>query len=59
MIRWKLLTGLAPMTQLAGLSDLVSGLSVRMETAMNELGERAAAAADLASSINRRGLDVG
>ena len=58
MIRWKLLTGLAPMAQLAGLSDLVSGLSVRMETAMNELGERAAAAAELASSINRRGLDV-
>ena len=58
MIRWKLLTGLAPMTQLAGLSDLVSGLSVRMETAMTELGERAAAAAELASSINRRGLDV-
>ncbi len=54
MIRW----GLAPMAQLAGLSDLVSGLSVRMETAMNELGERAAAAAELASSINRRGLDV-
>jgi len=58
MIRWKLLTGLAPMAQLAGLSDLVSGLSVRMEAAMNELGERAAAVAELASSINRRGLDV-
>jgi hypothetical protein len=38
------------------LSDLVSGLSVRMEAAMKELGERAAA--ELASSINRRGLDV-
>jgi hypothetical protein len=58
MIRWRLLTGLAPMTQLAGLSDLVSGLSVRMEMAVQELGERAAAAAELASSLNRRGLDV-
>lgn len=36
----------------------MSGLSVRMEAAMKELGERAAAAAELASSINRRGLDV-
>src|SRR6266704_3212419 len=56
MIRWKLLAGFAPMAQLDGLSDLVSGLSVRMEAALNELGERAAAAAELASSMNRRGL---
>src|SRR6266513_1126323 len=58
MIRWKLLAGFATVPQLDGLSDLVSGLSVRMEAAMKELGERAAAAAELASSINRRGLDV-
>lgn len=58
MIRWKLLAGFAPVPQLDGLSDLVSGLSVRMEAAMKELGERAAIAAELASSINRRGLDV-
>jgi hypothetical protein len=58
VIRWRLLTGLAPMSQLAGLSDLVSGLSVRMEMAVQELGERAAAAAELASSMNRSGLDV-
>lgn len=58
MIRWKLLAGIAPVPQLAGLSDLVSGLSVRMEAAMKELGERAAIAAELASSMNRRGLDV-
>ncbi len=56
IIRWKLLAGFAPMAQLDGLSDLVSGLSVRMEAALNELGERAAAAAELASSMNRRGL---
>jgi hypothetical protein len=59
MTRWKLWTGLAPMTQLDGLSNLVSGLSVRLELAVQELGERAAAAAELASSMNRRGLDVG
>ena len=58
MIRWKLSAGFATVPQLDGLSDLVSGLSVRMEAAMKELGERAAAAAELASSINRRGLDV-
>lgn len=56
MIRWKLLTGLTPLVQLAGLSDLVSGLSVRLEQAMKELGERAAVAAELASSENRRGM---
>jgi hypothetical protein len=56
MIRWRLLTGLTPLVQLAGLSDLVSGLSVRLEQAMKELGERAAAAAELASSMNRRGM---
>jgi len=58
MIRWKLLAGLAPVPQLDGLSNLVSGLSVRMEVAMRELGERAAAAAKLASSVNGRGLDA-
>ena len=57
-IRWKLLAGFAPVPQLDGLSNLVSGLSVRMEAAMKELGERAAAAAELASSMNRRGLDI-
>jgi hypothetical protein len=56
MIRWKLLTGMTPLAQLAGVSDLVSGLSVRLEQAMKELGERAAVAAELASSMNRRGM---
>jgi hypothetical protein len=58
LTRWKLLAGLAPAPQLHGLSDLVSGLSVRMEEALKELGERAAVAAELASSIDRRRLDV-
>jgi hypothetical protein len=59
MIRWKLLAGIAPMPQLHGLSDLVSGFSVRIEAALKELGERAAAATELASSMDRGGLDVG
>lgn len=59
IIRWRLLAGSAPVPQLHGLSDLVSGLSVRIEAALTELGERAAAAAELASSMNRRGLDAG
>jgi hypothetical protein len=58
MIRWRLSAGLAPMAQLDGLSALVGGLSVRMDAAMKELGERAAIAAELASSMNRRGLDI-
>jgi hypothetical protein len=56
MIRWRLLAGIVPLAQLANLSDLVSGLSVRLEQAMKELGERAAVAAELASSMNRRGM---
>ena len=53
-IRLTLLAGRAPMTQLAVLSDLLSGLSVRLESAMKELGERAAFAAELASFSDRR-----
>jgi hypothetical protein len=52
MIRMQLRAGLAPIPRLDALSDLVSGMSVRMETAMKELGERAALAAELASSFN-------
>jgi hypothetical protein len=59
IIRWKILVGIAPLAQLGGLSDLVSGLSVRIEAALTELGERAAVAAELASSMNRSGLGAG
>jgi hypothetical protein len=58
-IRWKLVVGFAPLPQLHGLSDLVSGLSARIEAALRDLGERAAVAAELASSVNRRSLGVG
>jgi hypothetical protein len=59
MIRWRLWAGWIPAAQLDGLSNLVSGLSVRMEAALKELGERAALAAEMASSVDRRGLDAG
>ena len=59
MIRWRLWAGWAPAAQLEGLSNLVSGLSVRMEAALKELGERAAIAAEIASSIDHRGLGAG
>jgi len=58
MVHLQLRAGLIPILGLDGLSDLVSGLSVRMETAMNELGERAALAAEIASSFDGRGSDV-
>jgi hypothetical protein len=59
MIRWRLWAGWAPAAQLDGLSNLVSGLSVRMEAALKELGERAAIAVEMASSVDRRGLGAG
>lgn len=45
------------MPQLSGLSQIVSELSFRMESAMQELGDRASVASELASTLNRSGLD--
>ncbi len=53
LVRFGLLCGIAPIPQLNGLSQMVSRLAVRMETAMAVLGERAALAAELASSLDR------
>jgi hypothetical protein len=58
LIRLKFRLGFAPLPQLGSLNDLVSALSLRLETAMQEMGERAALAAKLASSLDRRGLDT-
>jgi hypothetical protein len=58
LVRVAIYTGAAPLKRLDGLSHMVSELAVRMETALSELGERAAAAAKLASSLDRRGMDV-
>jgi hypothetical protein len=57
MIRMGLWAGLAPLPQLSGLGNVVSGLSVRIERAVKELVERAAMASALASSLDRRGTD--
>jgi len=56
MIRIRLFCGLAALPQLSGLSVMVSGFAVRMETAIAELGERAALATELASSLESRGV---
>jgi len=58
MVRLGLYAGLLLLPQLNSLSVMVSELALRMEVAMKELGDRAAVAAELASTLNRRGLDV-
>ena len=58
MVRLGLYAGLLFLPQLSSLSTMVSELAFRMEVAMKELGDRAAVAAELASTLNRRGLDV-
>jgi len=58
LIELRLLLGMATMPQVAGISDLVSSLTIRVEAALKELGERAAAAAQMSSSVNRGGLNA-
>ena len=58
LIRVKIRFGFAPLPELGSLSEVVSRLAVRLETAMRELGERAALAAQLASSLDGRRLDA-
>jgi hypothetical protein len=59
MIRIKFLFGFSPLPELGSLSDVVSRLSLRLETAMKNLGERAALAAKLGSSLdNGQGLNT-
>jgi hypothetical protein len=53
LIQLALRLGYAPLPQVDGLSHLISGFSVRLETAMKQLGERAALVAEMASSNNR------
>jgi len=55
-LRVRLALGAAGTPQLRAVSDIVSALSVRMETAMKELGERAALAAEMASAVERGDL---
>jgi hypothetical protein len=55
-IRLQFICGLTPLPRLGALSQIVGNLAVRLETAMNDLGERAALATELASTLNRGGL---
>lgn len=54
IIRMSVWAGYAPLPQMDGLSNLISGFSVRLEAAMKELGERAALVAEIVSSRDRR-----
>jgi len=58
LIYFRLVSGVAPLEAIGSLSNLVSGLTIRMETAMSELGERAALGAELLPH-NGGGLDAG
>lgn len=55
-IRLQLICGFEPIPEMGAVSEVVSNLAVRLETAMSNLGERAALAADLASGLDRSGL---
>ncbi|HEY2460685.1 MAG TPA: hypothetical protein VGI16_07755 [Candidatus Acidoferrum sp.] len=57
-IRLTVFCGLAPLPQLNGLSQLVSGLAIRMDSALKDLGERAVMAQEMASMLDRRGVNV-
>jgi hypothetical protein len=57
-IRAGLKLGLAPLPQVRDLSQMLSVLSARIESAMTELGERAALASEMASSLERRDVDL-
>ena len=58
IVMFGLYAGLLWLPQLSVLSQMVSALAFRMDSAMNQLGERAVVAAELASTFDRRGLDV-
>ena len=58
LLRASLSLGMLSLPKLDLLSQMVSELAVRMEMAMKDLGERAALAAKVASSIDPHGMDV-
>lgn len=58
MVRVKFLLGFSALPELGSLSEVVSRLSIRVEAAMKDLGERAALAAKLASSLDGRDLNT-
>jgi hypothetical protein len=58
LIYFRLVSGVAPLEAIGELGNMVSGLTIRMETAMSELGERAALDAGLLPH-NGGGLGAG
>ena len=58
VIGLRLLFGAATLPQIRDASDLVSHLAVRLEAALKELGERAALAVEMASSLDRRNMNT-
>ena len=57
LIYFRMISGIGPLKAIGTLSNMVSALTIRMETAMSELGERAALGAELLPH-NRGGLDA-
>jgi UV DNA damage repair endonuclease len=57
LIYFRLVSGISPLKAMGSLSDMVSALTIRMETAMSELGERAALGAELLPD-NRSGWNA-
>lgn len=58
LLRAAVHTGVLQQRSLDALSHMVSELAVQIETAISELGERAALATKLTSSLNGRGVDI-
>ena len=58
LIYFRLVSGVAPLEAIGELGNLVSGLTIRMETAMSELGERAVLGIEILPH-NGGGLDAG
>lgn len=56
LLRVKFVLGFSPVPDFRALSQAVSKLAIRMETAMSELGERAALASETASTFDGGGL---
>jgi len=57
LIYFRLVSGVGPLKAIGSLSNMVSALTIRMETAISELGEQAALGAELLPH-NRGGLDA-
>jgi hypothetical protein len=58
LIYFRLVSGIAPLQAIGSLSNMVSALRIRLETAMSELGEQAALGAELLPD-NRGGWNTG